>query len=114
MQADFEGGKYRVEASNGHTTAFRHGKVWRDLTGDKLVLCMLTEVVDLRHLNDCQSILLDEARAEIAELRQWAKERATHKQSCQCNYGAGKACDCGLAEIVATPDAIEPQAGGQL
>jgi hypothetical protein len=44
-----EGGKYTVElAPDGRLRALRHGKEWRDLTGDKLVLALVHEVERLR------------------------------------------------------------------
>ena len=48
IQESFEDDKYRVFFHNGAMHALRHGKYWRELTGDKLVLCMLQEVEELR------------------------------------------------------------------
>lgn len=49
-------GKYEVVIDGEDFYANRHGERWRDLTGDKLVLCLAME--------------LDEARAEIAAMRE--------------------------------------------
>ena len=50
-------GKYTVIQTNGgRMLATRGGEMWRDLTGDKLVLCLAQE--------------LDSARAEIRALHQ--------------------------------------------
>ena len=50
-------GKYTVvQTSDGRLVCRRNGEPWRDLTGDKLVLCLAQE--------------LDSARAEIRFLRQ--------------------------------------------
>ena len=50
-------GKYTVIQTNGgRMLATRNGEPWRDLTGDKLVLCLAQE--------------LDSARAEIRALHQ--------------------------------------------
>lgn len=49
MEHSFDGGKYAVKFDDGKITATRNGEPWRDLTGDKLVLAMLTEVETLEH-----------------------------------------------------------------
>lgn len=43
-------GEYRVVANADMTgfRALRHGKEWRDLCGDKLVLALVHEVINLR------------------------------------------------------------------
>lgn len=43
-------GKYRIVANSDMTgfRALRYGEEWRDLTGDKLVLALVHEVIGLR------------------------------------------------------------------
>ena len=49
MKHDFEDKKYTVVfEDDGSCYALRHGEQWRDLTGDKLVGAMLSEVDKLR------------------------------------------------------------------
>lgn len=57
MQQDYEDGKYTVtfDEQSGALKALRYGDEWRDLSGDKLVYCMLAAHAD--------------AQAEIARLR---------------------------------------------
>lgn len=44
--------KYTVQFNpyTGEFKALRHGEPWRDLSGDKLVYCMYTEIIRLRGL----------------------------------------------------------------
>lgn len=57
MQQTYEDGKYTVifDEQSGALKALRYGDEWRDLSGDKLIYCMLAEHAD--------------AQAEIARLR---------------------------------------------
>jgi hypothetical protein len=43
-------GKYTViyDFDTGQSEALRYGKKWRDLCGDKMVLAMFDEIVELR------------------------------------------------------------------
>ncbi|WP_394941193.1 hypothetical protein [Psychromicrobium sp. YIM B11713] len=42
-------GKYAVTGiETGRLEALRHGEPWRELTGDKLVLCLTQEIQELR------------------------------------------------------------------
>lgn len=45
MRQDYDGGKYTVifDRETGELRADRNGEAWRDLSGDKLVYCMLAE-----------------------------------------------------------------------
>lgn len=56
---EVEGGKYTIVAGNdGSLRALRYGEAWQDLTGNKMVYCLATELRD--------------ARAEIQALRESA------------------------------------------
>ena len=50
MKIELQQGKYMYlfDEVIGSSTAFRNGKIWRDTTGDKLLLVMAQEIVDLR------------------------------------------------------------------
>lgn len=50
MKIELQQGKYMYlfDEVIGSSTAFRNGKIWRDTTGDKLLLAMAQEIVDLR------------------------------------------------------------------
>lgn len=44
-------GEYEVRHDNGtHFTATRHGRLWRDLTGDNLVLALVDRIAELEKL----------------------------------------------------------------
>lgn len=44
-------GEYEVRHDNGtHFTATRHGQLWRDLTGDNLVLALVDRIAELEKL----------------------------------------------------------------
>lgn len=55
LMEDFEvsvgDGKYTIVKRNGRLSCLRYGEEWRDLTGDKMVLCMAMEIMDLRSKN---------------------------------------------------------------
>lgn len=61
---DFDNGKYTVvfEEHTGNLYALRHGKPWRDLTGDQLILSMLQtcESMDRKF-----KVLLEASRTKI-------------------------------------------------
>lgn len=58
-----DGGKYRVQQkATDAMHALRHGKEWRDLTGDGLIHALASEVSDLR-----DQLVASEERAVIAE-----------------------------------------------
>lgn len=49
LEVSLENGKYTVvQEPNGSVKALRYGEEWRDLTGDKLVLCLAQEVEALQ------------------------------------------------------------------
>ncbi len=49
LSVTVENGKYTVQMdAQGNLTALRHGKPWRELAGDKLVLALANEVDNLR------------------------------------------------------------------
>ena len=62
MQQSYDDGKYTVTFNdkNGELKALRHGEPWKDLSGDKLIYCMLAAHAD--------------AQAEIARLRSALEE----------------------------------------
>ena len=47
-QYNFDDGKYTIVTDNGKQQALRYGEHWRDLTCDKLISCMLSEIDELR------------------------------------------------------------------
>ena len=57
MKIELQQGKYMYlfDEVIGSSTAFRNGKIWRDTTGDKLLLAMAQEIVDLREKLDIES-----------------------------------------------------------
>lgn len=50
MEYTLENGKYTLifDDKTGILEALRYGEKWRDLTGDKLVYSMLTEMIQLK------------------------------------------------------------------
>lgn len=44
-------GKYRVTFVRGKLTAYRYNGVWRDLTGDNLVLALAQRIEELEEQN---------------------------------------------------------------
>jgi hypothetical protein len=44
LRYEFEGGKYIAFIGQGTCTVTRHGELWRDLTGDKFVGCLFSEI----------------------------------------------------------------------
>lgn len=44
---DLENGKYTVQEDNGKITVLRHGEVWRDETGDSLILALIQRIQTL-------------------------------------------------------------------
>lgn len=48
MRIDLENGKYTYVFDKGHQYALRHGTTWRDLTGDKFVYCLASELEEAR------------------------------------------------------------------
>lgn len=58
IRKQFEDGKYTlVRDSSGYMYALRHGEPWRDLTGDKLIGAMLSEIEELQAaLAACQPV----------------------------------------------------------
>lgn len=57
MKIELQQGKYMYlfDEVIGSSTAFRNGKIWRDTTGDKLLLAMAQEIIDLREKLDIES-----------------------------------------------------------
>lgn len=48
---NLENGKYRLLLDEQGFRALRYGEPWRDLTGDKMVLCLVQEIERLREYN---------------------------------------------------------------
>jgi len=48
IEYSFEDGKYTVIQNGGQLSALRYGEKWRDLTGDKLIGAMVSEIESLR------------------------------------------------------------------
>jgi hypothetical protein len=50
MEATFGNGKYRVifNEKTGELRALRYGEEWRELIGDKLILVMLQDYLELK------------------------------------------------------------------
>ena len=44
----FEDGKYVVVSEGGNCYATRYGEKWRDMTGDKLIGCMVSRIEELQ------------------------------------------------------------------
>ena len=42
-----ENGKYKIVNDNGVVKAYRHGEQWQDLSGDSLILALLSRVEEL-------------------------------------------------------------------
>ena len=51
LRYEFEGGKYIAFVDQGTCTVTRHGELWRDLTGDKFVGCLFSEIDRLHEVN---------------------------------------------------------------
>jgi len=51
LRYEFEGGKYIAFVGQGTCTVTRHGELWRDLTGDKFVGSMFSEIDRLHEVN---------------------------------------------------------------
>lgn len=51
LRYEFEGGKYIAFVGQGTCTVTRHGELWRDLTGDKFVGCLFSEIDRLHEVN---------------------------------------------------------------
>ena len=57
LDVEVEDGKYRVVMSEtGHFRAYRHGELWRELTGDKLIFALASELDEAKK---CIKILLE-------------------------------------------------------
>lgn len=73
-ELELEGGKYRiVREDNGYVAAFRYGEAWRDLTGDKLIGALVSEVEELRQITPADGCVVQQAdawQAVIALLRE--------------------------------------------
>ena len=83
LRYEFEDGKYIAFVGQGTCTITRHGELWRDLTGDKFVGCLFSEIDRLHEVNEdllnvLNSLLLAagmkdpqpwrDARADVVEL----------------------------------------------
>lgn len=63
-----EGGKYTVViGDDGSLSALRHGEPWQDLTGNKMVYCLATELEEAR----------EQRRIAIDHLRRLADDSRT-------------------------------------
>lgn len=82
---EFEDGKYTVCREDGNFYALRHGEAWRDLTGDKLVSSMFSDILELRgvlkeFLEDKLETIKSEKRGTISfEDRMIAEARSALK-----------------------------------
>lgn len=77
VELSLEDGKYTVISDRGHLTALRHGEPWRDMTGDKLIGCMVSEIESLREelarLREGvsgESATLESELSKVTQLRQ--------------------------------------------
>jgi hypothetical protein len=64
LRVDVEGGKYTViQDHNGELKALRYGQPWRNLSGDKLVLCLAQELdqrrTDAKELSENIKLAVD-------------------------------------------------------
>lgn len=73
-ELELEGGKYRiVREDSGYVAAYRYGEAWRDLTGDKLIGALVSEVEELRQITPADGCVVQQAdawQAVIALLRE--------------------------------------------
>lgn len=63
-ELELEDGKYRiVQEDSGYMACFRHDEAWCDLTGDKLVGALVSEVEELRKVVPAEQSLIQRADA---------------------------------------------------
>lgn len=72
MRVTLEDGKYTVLYGAGVCKALRYGEEWRDLTGDKLIGCMVDRILDqearLAALENAHNNAIDEAIEKVKVL----------------------------------------------
>ena len=89
LRYEFEGGKYIAFLDKGKCIVTRHGELWRDLTGDKFVGCLFSEIDRLHEVN-----------VELLQALESAKEHLDY-----VNYGDSWEREC--AHDSKLPDRLE-------
>lgn len=91
-KVELEGGKYILLHNEGHggMTVLRNGKVWRNETGDKLILAMFEEIESLKseieRLKDLPAEKLDELQRLISIRKVEASEICHHEKLPKPNF----------------------------
>lgn len=64
LNVPIEGGKYRYVQTRTDSHIYRHGEIWQDVTGNKMIYCFAAEVAELREQ-------LANARAALRTIEAW-------------------------------------------
>ena len=69
MKVELENGKYLYifDEVIGSSTAFRNGKIWKDTTGDKLLLAMAQRINELEEELDIAINIIEESGVDYSE-----------------------------------------------
>lgn len=65
MKVALNGGKYEYVTENGNQAAYRHGEMWRDLTGDNFIYAMACKINDLERERNELAAQVERLRSAI-------------------------------------------------
>ena len=76
MKVELENGKYLYifDEIIGSSTAFRDGKIWKDTTGDKLLLAMAQRINELEEELDVAIKIIEESGVDYSEVVEYYEQ----------------------------------------